>query len=294
MTARLSKLSVALNGLGLTKEAGDVSILDEKGFGSLFGDKFFTGVDNDKFLDDNKSDIKNINKLAEGHFKPLGRGAEGVAFAIGRPRNGIEPYVLKITFEPLNMLPEDDEEATRYILWNEHPGAKHEAAIHMSGKFLMKSSEEESTVWWKITERTNQGPLTKKDIEPLIYLILRYIKQSAMKKAEKEATTELEKEEIRNQSMADSDLMNTESATILDADKPSERTALAKNISQLILSSGVDRDIIEFYDDILEPGWFEDFIDGILYQMAVRGKGDFGPRNLGIRESTGRLIWFDA
>lgn len=295
---RLSKLSVALSSLGLTKAAADVTDLESQDdiYDLLSGSRHFYNVDNFEFFNDNIADLNRINKLAEGNFRLIGEGAEGVAFAIGKQRSGEEPYVLKVTFEPINDYPDKDNKRTKDTVWEEYSGASHEVVIHSSGTFRIKNfdSQVSSIAWWKIIEKTNTNPLRKKDIEPLIQLILRYIKNFAMAKAESEAKTEFEKEEIRNQPIESADIMSPESATILDADKAGTRSGLSKRISGLILSSGIDRDIIEYYNDALEPGWLEDFIDGILYQMAVRNKADFGPKNLGIRESTGRLVWFDA
>ena len=40
-------------------------------------------------------------------------------------------------------------------------------------------------------------------------------------------------------------------------------------------------------------GWFDDFIESII-RLLSEGKNDFGEGNVGAREETGKLVWFDV
>lgn len=82
---------------------------------------------------------------------------------------------------------------------------------------------------------------------------------------------------------------------VFDALDDNQRSEMAAELANDIRTSKsqYERYIVADLDKILKPGWLEDLIDGMIYMITI-GKKDFMPQNLGIRESTGRLVWFDA
>lgn len=280
-------LSKALSNLSLIKEAFDVRLSP-----FIIAMYEIFPVDPERFIAANKSDIEKIERIAGGHYKFLHSGGEGPAWQIGKQGN----YVLKVTITPALDSPKDggpptihkeptqDAKDVSDILWSKIPGAQHEIMIQANGELQIiyhSKSRQPKRVWWKIIEYLDTSIMDEDedDVADLIRLILNCVLDMANQK--------------RDRSLIVNDIYNTDNAMVLGAKDPVIRKDLVKKLATMIRSHpGVKRIVFDL-GTALSPAWLEDFIDGMLYLMAVRDKGDFTPNNVGIRESTGRLVWFD-
>lgn len=258
---RLSALFTALSNLGFTKEAFIPEALKW-----ISRDRHFKDVDLIQFAEDNAADLDTINKIAEGNYVKLGLGTEGVAYAIGKDHQ----KVLKITFsQPEHLSHDEDVKRALEALSSGKSYANHEAAVYDSGQFVVTYSggfhyEPIKGIWWKIIELFNTAELDPIEVNVLIETIW----------ARFENTVE----------------------DIFDGSDDAQRNAMAIELASDIRNSKsqYERYVVSDLDKILSPGWLEDFIDGMIYMISVRKKKDFTPHNLGIRDSTKRLVWFDS
>lgn len=289
----IKSLSKALSNLSLTKEAFDVRLSP-----FIIAMYEIFPIDPERFIVANKSDIEKIERIANGHYKFLHSGGEGPAWQIGKQGD----YVLKITITPALDSPKDggpptihkeptqDAKDVSDILWSKIPGAQHEIMIRANGELQIiyhSKSRPPKRVWWKIIEYLDTSIMDEEqdDVDSLIGLILhRLLEMANVQRGELNLYDSL----IRH------DIYSTDNAVVLGAKDPVTRKDLVKKLTAIIRHNSEVKQIVFDLGTALSPGWLEDFVDSILYLMAVRDKGDFSPNNVGIRESTGRLVWFDA
>lgn len=293
----IKSLSKALSNLSLAKEAFDVKLAP---LISAISNKY--QIDKEAFVAANLQDLNDIDFMAKGNYEPLEGGVEGFVWRIGT-RN---QYILKIIETPLTNTPRDGGPSTIHInpttdvktihdtLWTNKPGSQHEVMIPQSGMLQIiyhNKARSPKIVWWKLIELLDTSIMDEDedDIDNLITSTLYAIKEMANQKREENGVPDPVREID-----AGYDIYNTDNAVVLGAADSVVRTNLARRISTILKTSEDTAGIIFDLNAALSPGWLHDFIDGILYQMAVRDKGDFKPQNLGVRESTGRLCWFDA
>jgi len=261
MTNRINTLFAALKSLGFKKEAFIPEALKW-----ISRDRFFKFVDLIQFAEDNAADLDKISKIAEGSYTKLGLGFEGVAYAIGKSHQ----KVLKVCFNQNGLLsPDDDAKRAVEALNSGKAYAKHEAVVYDRGEFIVSYGSgpiagDSTRIFWKIIELFNTGSLDKIEVIILIETI----------RGRFENTVE----------------------DVFDGSDDDQRNAMATELAKDIRNSKsqYERYVVADLDKILSPGWLEDFVDGMIYMMSVRDKWDFHPGNLGIRDSTKRLVWFDA
>ncbi len=270
--------------------------LDEEIFYPLFDCEYFKVIDSRLFFQDNQEELDKINQLAEGYFKLLGEGGEGVAFAIGKSKDGISPYVLKIIFGYVADSKHNDIKLTGDKLWGNESGAIHEPVTHSSGQLIINEHvnskfSKRFMAEWKIMENLPNPGIDDSKMNNLISAIEIYTNNMALKEAKNSGDDAF----ILKMKEDHWDTMPVVlSSRYLKAQNKEIRKQLAARLAREILPYPAVDHVILSLNKILEPGWLEDFIDGMLYQAAVRGKTDFHSGNLGIRESTGRLVWFDT
>lgn len=285
-------LSKCLAKLSLTKEAFDVRLVP---FITAMYGQF--QLDPEKFITANKADIEKIDRIANGNYKFLASGGEGYAWQIGNRGT----YVLKITITPALNIMKDSGHSTIHkeptrdaldvsnVLWSKEPGARHEVMIRANGELQIiyhNTNRPAKRVWWKVIEYLDRSIIEddSDSVDAMIGLILDQILVMANTR----------REELGQQdSLSDSDMYSTDNAIVIGADNPSKRLELAKKLASDMRQNQEIKQIIFDLGTDLSNGWLEDFIDGMLYLMAIRDKSDFIADNLGIRESTGRLVWFD-
>jgi len=288
----INSLSKILSGLSLTKEAFDVRLAP---FITAIRDLF--QIDSEKFIAANKADIEKIDRIANGNYNFLESGGEGSAWQIGNRGT----YVLKITVTPAVNVMKDSGQITIHkeptrdaldvsdVLWSKSPGARHEVMIRANGELQIiyhNTNRPPKKVWWKVIEYLDRSIIEddSDSVDAMIGLILDRILVMANTR----------RGELGQQdSLSDSDMYSTDNAIVIGADNPSKRLELAKKLASDVRQNQETKQIIFDLGTDLSQGWLEDFIDGMLYLMAIRDKSDFIADNLGIRESTGRLVWFD-
>jgi len=285
-------LAKCLTKLSLTKEAFDVRLVP---FITAMYGQF--QLDPEKFITANKKDIEKIDRIANGHYEFLNSGGEGSAWKIGNRGT----YVLKITITPaLNVMkdsgkitihkePTQDALDVSNVLWSKSPGARHEVMIRANGELQIiyhNQNRQPKRVWWKVIEYLDRSIIEddSDSVDAMIGLILDRILVMANARRE---------ELGQHDSLSDFDMYSTDNAIIIGADNSSKRKELARELASDVRQNQETKQTIFDLGTDLSQGWLEDFIDGMLYLMAVRDKSDFIADNLGIRESTGRLVWFD-
>lgn len=258
-------------------------------------------IDFDSFLSDNIRDLNIIDDFADGRYKKLGKGGEGIAYLIGRRSSSDSGgYVLKIQHS--TNTPEDPESVTKSDIKSLHEKSSdkdlvYQPMIYANGIFDVLwnpylgysdnqwRSAKIGILWWKIMEKVdtewwNKSPLDKPKAEAMYWNHIRKIltKMSWLlgQASNKPFTSDL----------VAADILNLKDAT--------NRDTMAKTMEPAIRSMAQITDDLVAIDEVLKPGWLKDFIASYLFQVGVKRRMDFAPQNFGIREGTGTIVWFDA
>lgn len=255
MVCHINSLSRALS-----KLAQQEASIDAKFLPLLSALKENFNIDDEEFIKANRTDLDKIASIANGHFEYLGFGGEGFAWKIGGSR---AQYVLKISLTPRTDQEKDVNE-TSSRLWGAKPGADHEPAIHSSGKLTIVyyGSKPDKEAWWKVLEYLDTESIDRYAIKTIVSEIYHLYRRTIH-----------------------IDVTNVAVRKDVAADLARQLRGSSRKL--LILA-------IRDLDDILAADWLETFIDGILYMIESRQKTDFMAGNVGVREATGQLIWFDA
>jgi hypothetical protein len=268
---KVTSLARILSRLGLKKEASVVTTLSW-----ISRSPYFSQIGLNNFLSQNSDELDKIDRLSEGRFFFSKSGAEGTAYFIGDD-HGAPKYVLKIDFlGSSHKLFEDSQ-------W--------EAKVIDSGILNVKyDSGEDKKLTWKVIEKLSTDGIEGSGIQDIIDITLQSIEDLYREALKSKETSDLKRESIS--------LMRVD---VLDSDVISEVLSYcdANSIDLILdLKSKVLKEIgstseIESAIPQLKVGWLEDFILSIV-RLLSEGKNDFGQDNVGVRESTGRLIWFDV
>lgn len=287
---RLKSLAKVLSSKGYILESGYILRLaaDDSGLSPSWtqASPWFKNIDQDLFLSNNLEELKKIDSFAKGRYEVISSGGEGTAYVIGdaSPDSGTH-YVLKLDFQNYA----DKRDALERDL--ESGSTNYEVSILDWGTLLVNYlNGTENKIVWKVVEKVETPSLLDLGIQDLIDAILEDI-------VERRRFLEMSRaRDPRSRAMIEAkyfDFLDPENVIeLLSSGISSEE--LSTQIANTILEFGIlDNTILEL-DKILKPGWLKEFVKSIIYLMGERGKNDLGGDNVGIRPSTGRLVWFDA
>jgi len=271
MTKKIAVLHSILRSLGHKKVASQVSSLNW-----IWRSPYFSEIDVGHFISQNSDDLEKIERLSEGRFFFSKSGAEGTAYFIGDD-SGEPKYVFKINFiGPSYKLFEDSR-------W--------EAKILESGIFDVKyNNGREGGLSWKVSEKLNTDGVVGSGVQDIIDIALKVIEDIYREILLSRETVDFKKDRIL---LMQIDSLNPEVIGEVLSEYNLDRNKLMNELKSSILSEVGSLDEIESNIPSIKPGWLEDFILSII-DLLVEGKNDFGEDNVGIREETGRLTWFDA
>lgn len=264
----LSKILISLN---LRKEASAVSALNW-----ISRSPYFSEIDVGHFLSANSDELEKIDRLAESRFFSSKSGAEGTAYFIGDD-GGSPRYVLKIDF-----------------LGSSHKffeDSKWEAKVIDSGILSVKYFDgKERKLTWKVIEKLDTSGVEGSGIQDVIDIIIQSVVDIYKEALRSKEPVDWKKDQI---SLMSVDALNPEVIeTVLDFYSASGLN-LVQDLKKSIFAELGSVDNIEASIPSLKLGWLEEFIESIV-RLLSDGKNDFGEGNVGVREETGRLIWFDV
>jgi hypothetical protein len=271
MIKKLKNLSEGLIYLNLKKEASAVSALNW-----ISRSPYFSEIDVGHFLSTNSEELDKIDRLAGSRFFSSRSGGEGTAYFIGD--NGGSPrYVLKINFlGSYHKLFEDSKWEAKVIDYG-----------ILSIKYL---NGKDKNLTWKVIEKLDTNGVEGSGIQDIIDIVIQSISDIYKEILKSKETLDWKKDQI---SVIPVDVLSPEViGTILEFYNESGLN-LVQDLKENVLKEIGSIDGIESEIPSLADGWFDDFIESIV-RLLSESKNDFGEGNVGVREETGKLIWFDV
>lgn len=284
----LDKLSRVLSTRGHLKLAEEVSELNQDENRKEFHKAWLVKGDNVKYYIEELTDyhLETLNSIVPGNIPPkyLSSGVEGDAWELPGK------HVLKIYKDRMGGVGERKYRSSKEIMYKSEEFGGNELMIFGDGAF------EHAPFKWVIMEkfdtlksfRKNLYDMTGDDNVNKVFEEVRLSLQGIINMIEIASYKNLKV----------SKLMNSGGSYHISPQEFLKNTDLIKEVHPEIARqvseniSNVDLDLIK--DNMkLDDDWFNDLVYQVLTR-TVMGMRDFGVYNIGVRPSTGKLIFFDA